>query len=297
MILPESFDLSACTNTETNFCQLTTRPLLPLARINNVCPISLFLNDTPSVRNTCKINVQYFPHSADSRYIESGIWALSSAVTFDLTVTCNKVSRQVRINPPITYITLDSGCYGTSAILDLPPFYQQTSTYNLKDLLVPPSASLSELDIRMTKDLGSVDLTQLITVEELTELGPQDFHGLQAKLKQSSKPHHGIGRFWKIVIMTIGSVLGFIIIILILYFCLRFRAPHKIQQRIGTLLDMFRSRFRHDPIEPEMVYQIECSRDATPRVYRLASSQIKDSYETGGVARAAPSQSHSITTS
>ncbi len=165
MVLPDSFDLSACTMTEINFCQLTIGPLIPLARIDNPCTISLFMNHTPSIQSTCRVDIVHFPHTADSRYIGEGIWILSTSVTFDLTVTCGKLNSQVRIDPPLTYVSLDSGCYATSPILDLPPYYLQRSNYNLRGLILPSRPSLSSKEIRLTRGLGSVDLTKLTTVK------------------------------------------------------------------------------------------------------------------------------------
>ncbi len=179
MELPDSFDLTRCTDTETSFCQITVRPLMPINRVDNVCVLSLFLNDTPSVERMCQVNVVPMSPQATGVYVAQGIWLISSAVTFDLTVNCDHTTSQVRISPPLTYVTLESGCFATSPLLDLTPYYLRKSHYDLRPVLLPPTASLNERELRLSKMFSSVNLSKLTNFDKLTEMGPQNIDNLK----------------------------------------------------------------------------------------------------------------------
>ncbi len=79
----------------------------------------VYLNDTPSANSMCKVLAHHFPPNGDAVYVDSGIWIVSSSVSFDMTINCEKSSSQVKGEPPLalTYVTLQSGCQATSPVL------------------------------------------------------------------------------------------------------------------------------------------------------------------------------------
>ncbi len=121
----------------------------------------------------------------------------------------------------------------------------------------------------------------------MTELGPQDFHALRAKLMEDDKSDHNMSK-WKIVLLVLAVILGIVVIAITIYFCYKVKAPHLIGQRFRHIRNLLRERFSTQALPPEAIFQIQYSTDATPKIVRLPPSKPRDSLDPGEVARLAP---------
>ena len=99
-----------------------------------LCTVALFMKETESVKNYCRVKVEPNSILPKAQHITHGLWFISIQSTLVLMVVCpQKKMESLIINPPIGIIKLNMFCTATSSYIPLLSYHCNKSKSNIQD--------------------------------------------------------------------------------------------------------------------------------------------------------------------
>ncbi len=132
--IPSNSEVSVCKSSGrglSSYCRLQ-RPTF-LTKGHGSCLMSLYLRQESAIKSNCKIEVKD-TRDLGFHYISDGSWLITTRREIIIKKSCNDSRHitDIRINPPVTMITLQHGCNAFTGSVLLPSHFSAGSHYNLR---------------------------------------------------------------------------------------------------------------------------------------------------------------------
>ena len=104
---------------------------------SKLCEVVLLMEDTETVKNYCKTEVETNSTLPRAYYVIDGLWFIGTQNTLTFTVVCPQKQKEVLIvNPPIGSVKLNISCTATSRYLNLLHCYNIERKLNIQDQFI-----------------------------------------------------------------------------------------------------------------------------------------------------------------
>ena len=221
-ILLTSQELQRCSIPSVEFCTIQS-PVFPV-NLSKMCITSLFLQEKNEISKNCQAKVDLTSKLPQAKYLQTGLWAITSKVSQTFTIICATGERTSKTTtPPISIIELDQTCTATSNYLTLLPYFFRESKYYIRDpldkLIHLSNVSKIQLWNPVYDAISFLNQSDIQVPSELKEIGYIPMGHLVNELKSLKPLTEEKSKSFLWYLKTIGVAILIIIVVLgILYY-------------------------------------------------------------------------------
>ncbi len=239
--IPSSEEISVCLSAGGNYLSGYCRLQRPCFVTHGypTCLISLYLQNKEHIEKYCKIEVRE-TNSMGFHYISNGRWMITTNEPLVIKKSCNDAKRvtNVKIEPPMSLITLENGCNAFTGSVLLPSHFSGGSTYNF-DLIQDISDKLTDISNRefqifqyLLSGEGKPDFKEWVT-NEISKLPVGSSIFLDVNQAKRDLKNYKTNKKRKFLWICIGSVIGGIVLLIVLVACLKYRLSKALLKSTG----------------------------------------------------------------
>ncbi len=273
-VLMNDVDMVQCNMPLTHFCALKA-PSYTVAH-SHLCVVALFLRDSAKIRENCQTIVLADPILPQATYLSDGTWIIVSRVPITFTAVCAKKERyQERTIPPLYSLQLGRSCYAFFDSITLPPYFQQTSRYEIDPtrnaLLTLPNVSAYDIWKPLDTIPNATMLIENLQIPEVEKAKEIPLSALVDRLHalQVVKPAPEVTPVYSVLRVTLSAGSVLLSVILSVSACLVFR--RKIRQ-LSAMISPKPSAPTEEELQPRQVEHLY----SPPKEQTEAVSQTGD---------------------